>query len=114
MAELHGMFDAAMGAGKDYRQWFNLAVKEEGTFLDTFIVDPRTGQPTIPIAGIELVTPPGVKPTPGQTLPTLPLTRGQALAPGQYIIHNTDHLQLPYLPDVFARGVTFVGLPGIN
>ncbi len=90
MAELHGMFDAAMGAGKDYRQWFNLAVKEEGTFLDTFIVDPRTGQPTSSIAGIKLVTPPGVKPTPGQTLPTLPLTRGQALAPGQYIIHNTE------------------------
>ena len=113
MAELHGMFDAAIGAGKNYRHGFNLAVKEEGTFLDMFVVDPQTGQPTIPVIGIELVTPPGVTPTPGQPLPSLPLTRGQALAPGQYVIHTTDHLQLPYLPDVFARGVMFVDLPGM-
>lgn len=27
--------------------------------------------------------------------------------------YDTDHLQVPYLPDVLARGVAFVGLPGV-
>ncbi|NIR35678.1 MAG: hypothetical protein GWN07_06665, partial [Actinobacteria bacterium] len=45
---------------------------------------------------------------PPSTLKTLPLPRGFAPAPGQYVIHDTDQLALPYLPDVAARGVSLV------
>jgi hypothetical protein len=30
----------------------------------------------------------------------------------QWLYYPSDHLEVPYLPDVFARGVSFVGLPG--
>jgi hypothetical protein len=112
MAEMHGMFEAAIGPNKDYERWFNIAVKEEGTLSDTLIVDTATGKPSIPVPGLKLITPPGVQVPPGTPLPKLPLARGQALAPGQYLIHTEEQLQLPYLPDVFARGVAFQELPG--
>lgn len=109
-AETHGMFDAFLGPGGNPERGFVLAVREEGTFLDTVVVDPTTGEPTVPVPGIELITPPGVTPAPGETLPTLPLTRGQPLAPGQYVIHRAEHVLLPYLPDVLAHGVLFAGV----
>ncbi|HSP62738.1 MAG TPA: hypothetical protein VLQ90_07145, partial [Pyrinomonadaceae bacterium] len=115
LAELHSKFDDFIGfdAGtktrKDYDKGYKLALKEEGTFLDTEVYDPGTDSKK-PVTGIELVTPAGV--TAAQT--TLPLSPpGSALTAGQYVIHKEDDLLLPYLPDPFARGVAFVGLPRI-
>ena len=36
-----------------------------------------------------------------------PMNAGQ-----QWLYYPSDHLEVPYLPDAFARGVSFVGLPG--
>jgi hypothetical protein len=115
MAELHSKFDDFIGfdAGtntrKDYDKGYKLALKEEGTFLDTEVYDPQTDSKK-PVSGIELVTPAGVSAS--QT--TLPLSPpGSALVAGQYVIHKEDDLLLPYLPDPFARGVAFVGLPRV-
>jgi hypothetical protein len=113
MAELHGKFDEAMGSGKDTGKWFLIAIKEEGTLADQSIVDTSTGKKTLAVPGLQLITPPGVKVPSDRPLPELPLKRGDALAPGQYLIHTEEQLQLPYLPDVFARGVSFLGLPGV-
>ncbi|MFK7846159.1 MAG: hypothetical protein AB8G77_12740, partial [Rhodothermales bacterium] len=113
MAELHGAFEAAMGAGKDYTQWFNIAVKESGTFNDPVIVDTATGQKNINVPGIQLVTPPGVPPAEA-VLDLNDLNTGDPLGPGQYVIHTSDELMLPYLPDVVARGASFIGLPGMD
>ena len=117
MAELHGKFDdfigydAATDTKKDYDKGYRLALKEAGTFLDTEIYDPAGGLKKT-VSGIELVTPASVPASPPP--PTLPLNPpGRALAAGQYVIHKEEDLLLPYLPDVFARGVAFVGLPRI-
>ena len=114
-AELHGRFDQAFGPGGDPLAALRVARREQGTLLDRFIVDLATGQPTIPVTGIELVTPrallaEGLPPPP--TLETLP--RGGALAPGQYVLHTTEQLLLPYLPDPLAIGIGFRGLPGVD
>ena len=116
MAELHSKFDdfigfdAATSTKKDYDKGYKLALKEEGTFLDTEVYDPGTDSKK-PVTGIELVTPTGV--TAAQT--TLPLSPpGSALTAGPYVIHKEDDLLLPYLPDPFARGVAFVGLPRVS
>src|SRR6266849_3790218 len=116
MAELHSKFDdfigfdAATNNKKDYDKGYKLALKEEGTFLDTEVYDPGTDSKK-PVTGIELVTPAGVSAT--QT--TLPLSPpGSPLTAGQYVIHKEDDLLLPYLPDPFARGVAFVGLPRVS
>ncbi|HEX7530661.1 MAG TPA: hypothetical protein VF333_05905, partial [Pyrinomonadaceae bacterium] len=115
MAELHSKFDDFIGfdpgtnTKKDYDKGYKLALKEEGTLLDTEVYDPQTDSKK-PVSGIELVTPAGV--SAAQT--TLPLSPpGSALTAGQYVIHKEDDLLLPYLPDPFARGVAFVGLPRV-
>ncbi|MEM8486902.1 MAG: hypothetical protein AAF564_15220 [Bacteroidota bacterium] len=112
MAELHGAFEAAMGGGKNYQQWFNIAVKESGTFNDPNIVDINTGQKNLQVPNIQLITPPGVPPD--QAVGSLEeLRTGDPLGPGQYVIHTGEELMLPYLPDFVARGASFVGLPGV-
>ncbi len=127
MAELHGMFDKAMGDGGDYQLWFNIARKEEGTLLDVSIWNPETAA-LEPVVGIALVTTAGSPAssldknkrhhTPIEiTTPTgdTPLVeRGEGLAPGQYVIHDTDQIVLPYLPDAIARGAYFRDLPGVT
>ncbi|HEV7475097.1 MAG TPA: hypothetical protein VGN90_13675 [Pyrinomonadaceae bacterium] len=116
MAELHGKFDefigydAATNTKKNYDHGYKLALKETGTFLDIEVYDPKTDV-TTPVNGIELVTPKSVPPGPPAP-PTLPLNPpGRALAAGQYVIHKEENLLLPYLPDPFARGTAFFGLP---
>jgi hypothetical protein len=111
-AELHGEFDAAIGNGQNIQAWFNIAVKERGTFNDTMIVDTQTGQATIPVQGQELVTPANLPPDiePVQSLDDL--GPGDSLATGQYVLHNTDQVRLPYLPDPLAGNTAFRGLPG--
>jgi hypothetical protein len=115
MAELHSKFDDFIGfdpgtnTKKDYDKGYKLALKEEGTLLDTEVYDPQTDSKK-PVSGTELVTPASV--SAAQT--TLPLSPpGSALTAGQYVIHKEDDLLLPYLPDPFARGVAFVGLPRV-
>lgn len=108
--ELIGCFDDAMSpdATPDERLKAMLAARREaGTFLDTEI--PRLDGPgQEPVAGIRLEDP--THPTDPADLKTLPLNRGDALAPGQYVVHDADEVALPYLPDPLARGVSF-GFP---
>lgn len=106
-AELHGAFDRAIGAGNADRRTESVAValREAGTLFDTHV--PRLDDPSIRDLqdGIDLAADPTV---PASTLKTLPLPPGEPPAPGQYIIHDTDDLVLPYLPDVLARGISLV------
>jgi hypothetical protein len=104
LAELHGAFDPAFGPGVSQAvrdQMFQLATREEGSFLDPVV--PGPGGP-VPAAGIAVIG--GENPT------TLPLPRGEGLAAGEYIIHDTDRPLLPYLPDVGSAGPALTGLPG--
>ena len=111
-AEMHGEFDEAIGGGQNIQGWFRVAVKERGTFYDTMIVDTNTGQASIPAEGLELVTPSNLPPDiePVQSLEDL--NPGDSLATGQYVLHNTNQVRLPYLPDPLAGTAAFRSLPG--
>jgi hypothetical protein len=106
-SELHGAFDAAIGSlnAADHKKLLAIAVREAGTLFDVDM--PRLDDPNTrdPQPGIALVSDPGVPPS---TLKTLPLTPGEAPAPGQYIVHDVDQVRVPYLPDPAAHGISLV------
>jgi hypothetical protein len=109
LAERHGVFDAAYGNNRGNQgardEMLALARREQGSFVDPVVID-RSGAP-IPAAGIAVVNnDPAAEPV------TLPVPRGQALPNGAYVIHDTDRLELPYLPDPIAAGVSLIGFPG--
>ncbi|WP_411699535.1 hypothetical protein [Conyzicola sp.] len=92
LAETHGEFDRAFSSDPaKVAEQFAVAARESGSFL------------TLP--GARAIGATGT-PTP------LDGTKGQELAQGEYIVHNTRELALPYLPDPLARGVSFTTLPG--
>ncbi len=103
-AELHGAFDDAIGSNDpaDHVALLAVALRESGTLFDVDV--PRLDDPSQrdPQPGISLVADPTV---PAKTLPLPP---GEAPAPGQYVVHDTDTLVLPYLPDVLGRGISLV------
>ncbi|MFT4294782.1 MAG: hypothetical protein QM582_05150 [Micropruina sp.] len=106
-AELHHAFDDAIASGDPaaVNRWLHAAIRESGTLFDLDL--PRLDDPSIrdPQDGVELVHGPGA--SPGE-LRTLPLPPGEAPGPGQYVVHGTDLVHTPYLPDVLARGLGFV------
>ena len=106
-AEQHGAFDAAIASPDASARdlWLHAAIRESGTLFDLDV--PRLDDPSIrePQNGIALVNGPGA--SPGE-LKTLPLPPGEAPASGQYVVHDTDLVHTPYLPDVLARGLGFV------
>ena len=106
-AEQHGAFDAAIASpdAATRNLWLHAAIRESGTLFDLDV--PRLDDPSVRDAqdGIALVHGPGA--SPGE-LRTLPLPPGEAPGPGQYVVHDTDLVHTPYLPDVLARGLGFV------
>jgi hypothetical protein len=106
-AELHGMFDFAIGSTDpaDHAAAVAWIARESGTLFDVAV--PRLDDPHTldPQPGIALVKDPG---TPDSILKTLPLPTGEMPAPGQYIVHDVDALRLPYLPDPLGRGISLV------
>ena len=107
-AEMHGKFDAVFSSFDPAQQqkFFALGTREEGTFMDwrmadlndptNYLQDPNRAQ---------IITPPQV-PYNERRDPNAPLTssslvanRGDALAPGEYVICNVPQATLPYLPD---------------
>lgn len=130
-AELHGVFDEAIDtteppavAAQARREMLAIALREDGTFFDLQVSHPTdpTGTPT-PQPGVRLLPEPvggdhhnphapahplKVLPPAAGVDPALVLNKGDAPAPGQYIVHDTQKLALPYLPDPMARGVALV------
>ncbi|MFD9857612.1 hypothetical protein [Streptomyces alboflavus] len=116
MAEEHGVFDAAFGAGKPERlreEYVTVASREAGSFLDTVVRDPEwpyrehdlLREDSIHIAKHDVHDPLPVTPLPLER-------RGAGLEQGEFVVHDSDQLILPYLPDVLAEGVMLRGLPG--
>jgi hypothetical protein len=115
-AELHGMFDGAIGSthAAEHRHALGIALLENGSFLDLDIADIANPPARLPQAGVRLEMQPGTPHADPVTLPLLgpddPPAEGKSdhLPPGQYVVHDTPDLVLPYLPDPLARGVSFV------
>jgi hypothetical protein len=124
-AELHSVFDEGIDAGTAdaRRRMLAWALRENGTFFDQSVpnaTDPA-GAPT-PQLGISLLPQPQggdhFNPSdPARPLKVLPpadagtpeelvLRPGDAPAPGQYVVHDTQQLTLPYLPDPLGIGAS--------
>lgn len=129
-AELHGVFDAGIDAGgaaavQARKEMLAIALREDGSFFDQQVPHPTdpSGAPT-PQPGVRLLPEPDgddhhnphdparllkvLPPGPPGTAEELVLKKGDAPAPGQYVVHDTQQLTLPYLPDPLARGVSLV------
>jgi hypothetical protein len=106
-AELHGAFDQAIGSTDpaDHQAMLNIAVREAGTWFDMEV--PRLDDPTQTVLqqGIGIVYDPSV---PDSVKKKMPLAPNDLPAPGQYVIHDTDELHVPYLPDFLAHGISLV------
>ncbi|MBP1823104.1 hypothetical protein [Mycobacterium sp. OAE908] len=111
-SELLGRFDTdAIGvaaAAADYRTAYARARREQGTLQDIRILSATDPDADSPADGIHLV-PPLARDgefTAAQLDMTLAaLARGQAPDPGFAVVHDTDNLAVPYLPDVLAAGI---------
>ncbi|QSX75884.1 hypothetical protein HIV01_005080 [Lysobacter arenosi] len=105
-AELHGMFDPAIGETSvaSHTRMLGWALRENGTLQDIDRADIDNPPDRIPQPSIDIVHV-GTATTPLKTLPLLP---GEAPAPGQTVVHDVDDLGLPYLPDPMARGISLV------
>lgn len=99
LAEWHGKFDD--GIGKDALQaavdeQFDVAARESGSFLQ-------------PAPGAFVFNP---DPAAAATVLAPDRDKGAPLQQGEYVCHDTDDLQLPYLPDPLSLGASFTTLPG--
>ena len=105
MAERHGAFDAAFGAGGSPGAEYAIAVREAATLEHTHVVvDPSADPPTYQqVAGSTMI--------PGRVPPDAP---DDAEAQGAYLINTQPLFPLAYLPDVVAAGAAFRGLPGTD
>lgn len=118
-AELHGMLDGALADGPGLAEararvlaW---SLRENGSLFSERVVDLDDPFGSgLEQKGIALLHDPGADAASLKTLADLqpgpPPELGQAPAPGQYVVHDTDALRLPYLPDPLAAGlaITFV------
>ena len=105
-AELHGRFDKAIGSNDpvDHQTALLTALREAGTFFDLSIpslTDPGT---PLDITYLRLEAATDADPTKLVDLETL--EPGEPLGPGQYLVADTEQLELPYLPDSLATGVS--------
>lgn len=103
MAELHGRFDLGIGsqdAAKN-QQMLTWALIEDGSLFDA-----TRGSLDDPLTRVD---------QPGRTIVVQSdhsvvrdeddLAPGDPLGPGQYVVHDTPELTLPYLPDPMAPGI---------
>lgn len=100
MAELHGMFDLALGATGNPNAGYQLALRESGTLADPKVIDVHTVDVDDPQPTIQA----------GEPLIVTPEDRD---ARGYGINRSNTTLPTPYLPDPLAVGIALRGLPGL-
>lgn len=111
-AELLGAFDLdAIGvspAAADYRRAYARAQREQGTLLDTVIRSADDPAVTTPAVNVHLMPPlarDGDFTRAQLDAKLAKLARGDAPEAGFTVVHDTDTLLVPYLPDPLATGV---------
>jgi hypothetical protein len=90
LAELHGVFDDAIGTGRPHDAAHDVAAQEALQLTDASGTIKQPGGPRPPAS-------------------EWPADRD---APGAYYVNPERKLVLPYLPDVLSSGASFRGLPG--
>ncbi len=111
-AETAGRFDTAIGTGDaaEIKRLYAVALAERGTLLDQFVPSLTDPNATDEQPGIALVDRPGADTGSEHraTLADITADRGRPIGEGQYVVHDTDALRLPYLPDPYATGISLV------
>ena len=111
-AEAAGLFDRAIGTGDvaEIRRLYAIALAERGTLLDQRVPSLTDPLATDEQPGIALVDRPGADTGSDHraTLDEISTDRGRPIGEGQYVVHDTDALRLPYLPDPYAAGISLV------
>ena len=99
LAEWHAKFEPAIGpatGSANLNAQFDIAKRESGSFLqagpNVFVVNPAH-----PDEATEL---------------TPAWNKEDTLQSGEYVCHDVDQLDLPYLPDPLSVGASFTSLPG--
>ncbi len=102
-AERHGRFDFAIGSQDkvQHQRAFQMALRESGTLLDVDVPDVNDPGLRHSQTGIALVNP-----NPSQAVDLAKRKRDDDLPQGSYVVHDTDSLRVPWLPDPLATGVT--------
>lgn len=95
MAEMLRLLDKAFGPNGTAKALYCLARKEKGSLADPFLLN-STNETQQTLTSVEFVKTGG----PGDT------------GNNGYAIHHEEHLRIPYLPDLLARGALLRNLPG--
>jgi len=112
LAETHGMFDAAFGPGAtaaERARQLAIASHESGQLTDVRVPRPNEPTTTMTQPGVRVAVNDGTAPGP---VSTLPLTPGQTLRAGEYVVLDTAEPVLPWLADPAAAGVAVIGPAG--
>ncbi|MCW2777667.1 MAG: hypothetical protein JWN17_1392, partial [Frankiales bacterium] len=110
-AEMHGSLDEAVGAAPAAarKKVLGIALREGGTFLLPDVADLDHPGQVLPVQGLSFELGPTADPLEGTPVPTpATLRRCDPLLPWLYAVHDIDDLQVPYLPDPLASGLSFV------
>ena len=109
-AETAGRFDAAIGStdADQQRIAYAIALAERGTLLDEVIPSLDDANATRTQPDMLLASRAGADPNAAVTLEAITAHRDTPLGEGQYVVHATDDLVVPYLPDPHAAGVGLV------
>ena len=99
--ELHGRLDPLMSTPE---VMLPLALRDDGTLFDEDRVDLANRKTGIAQPGVALKRGPEMT-GPAVSLKDIAARRGDPPPAGYYVIHDTDQLALPYLPDPLAAGV---------
>jgi hypothetical protein len=109
-AETAGRLDFAIGStdAEQQRVAYAISLAERGTLLDQVVPSLDDANATRTQPGMVLASRPAADPATAVTLEAITEHRDTPLGEGQYVVHQTDDLVLPYLPDPHAAGVALV------
>ena len=109
-AETAGRLDLAIGStdADQQRIAYAISLAESGTLLDQVIPSLDDANATRTQPDMVLASRANADPAAAVTLEAITAHRDTPLGEGQYVVHQTDDLVLPYLPDPHAAGVALV------
>jgi hypothetical protein len=111
--ELHGRFDGGIDDPAKRPALLAAALRDDGLLYDAKIVSPGDPAVLLDQPGISLEAGPEVENPVGDLTLFLGPHRGTPIPAGHYVVHDTDRLQLPWLPDPLAAGWA-LGMSGAN
>lgn len=111
--ELHGRFDPGIDDPAQRPRLLAAALRDDGLLYDAKIVSPDDPAVLLHQPGISLEAGPEVENPVSDLKLFLDANRGTPIPAGHYVVHNTDRLQLPWLPDPLATGWA-LGMSGAN